>query len=51
MDAGEMEHYMEALMQQVNDACKAMEEAEIMVAGLRAEVEHWKTKYEEAIRD
>jgi hypothetical protein len=42
MDAGTMKDYIEDLIIKVNDACKAMEEAEIMVAGLRAEVEHWK---------
>ena len=42
MDAGTMKDYIEDLIIKVNDACRAMEEAEIVVAGLRAEVEHWK---------
>jgi hypothetical protein len=46
MDAGTMKDYIEDLIIKVNDACKAMEEAEILVAGLRAEVEHWKALYE-----
>ena len=35
MDAGTMKDYIEDLIIKVNDACKAMEEAEILVAGLR----------------
>jgi hypothetical protein len=46
MDAGTMKDYIEDLIIKVNDACKAMEEAEILVAGLRAEVEHYKALYE-----
>ena len=46
MDAGTMKDYIEDLIIKIDDACKAMEEAEIVVAGLRAEVEHWKAKYE-----
>ncbi len=46
MDAGTMNDYIEDLIIKVNDACRAMEEAEIVVAGLRAEVEHWKSLYE-----
>ena len=42
MDGGTMKDYIEDLIIKVNDACKAMEEAEILVAGLRAEIEHWK---------
>jgi hypothetical protein len=51
MDTGTMKNYIDDLIIKVNIACKAMEEAEIHIAGLRIEVEHWKTKYEEAIRD
>jgi hypothetical protein len=51
MDVGTMKDYIDDLIIKVNIACKAMEEAEIHIAGLRIEVEHWKTKYEEAIRD
>ena len=46
MDAGTMKDYIDDLIIKVNDACKAMEEAEIVVAGLRAEVQHWKALYE-----
>ena len=46
MDAGTMKDYIEDLIIKINNACKAMEEAEIMVAGLRVEVEHWKALYE-----
>ena len=46
MDGGTMKDYIEDLIIKVNDACKAMEEAEILVAGLRAEVEHYKALYE-----
>jgi hypothetical protein len=35
MDNGTMKDYIEDLIIKVNDACKAMEEAEILVAGLR----------------
>jgi hypothetical protein len=46
MDGGTMKDYIEDLIIKVNDACRAMEEAEILVAGLRAEVEHYKALYE-----
>lgn len=49
MDAGTMKDYIEDLIIKVNDACKAMEEAEIVVAGLRAEVQHWKMLYEQTL--
>jgi hypothetical protein len=49
MDNGTMKDYLEDLIIKVNDACKAMEEAEMLVAGLRAEVEHWKNMYQQTL--
>ncbi len=46
MDAGTMKDYIEDLIIQVNQACRAMEEAQILVASLRAQVEHYKALYE-----
>lgn len=48
MDAGTMNDYIEDLIIKVNDACRAMEEAELLIAGLRVEVEYWKAQ---ALRD
>jgi hypothetical protein len=44
MDGQTMNDYIEDLIIKVNDACKAMEDAELLIAGLRVEVEYWKAK-------
>ena len=48
MDSRTMQDYIEDLIIKVNEACAAMEEAEFLIAGLRAEVDHWKAL---ALRD
>lgn len=37
------------MLEAMKSACQAMEEAELVIAGLRIEADHWKARYEEVV--